>query len=194
MCFLGIMRQDGYERSSYLSWTTDRQSSRAVHWCRCVLQGFPLNFSSLTKFAKLFLQSTIVREMRRKIVCCLSMDVLKAIQSTRSTPQDQMGIWTTWSVEAHPQLTTGTLYRSSDSAMTMKRAREVLLFLPPEGFKISLSSCYNYTENYRKGSAEAKQHKEHYILLHLVPQKHRTVLLPIQGIVGTLAFFLILGQ
>ena len=61
-------------------------------------------------------------------------------------------------VEANPRLTTGTLYRSSHSAMTMKRAREVLLSLSPEGFKISLSSCYNYTENYRRGSTEAKQH------------------------------------
>lgn len=48
-------------------------------------------------------------------------------------------------VEAHPRLTTGTLYRASDNVTTMKRAREVILSLAPEGFHISLSSCYNYT-------------------------------------------------
>ena len=60
--------------------------------------------------------------------------------------------------EAHPWLTTGTMYRASDNATTMKQAREVLLSLAPEGFKISLSSCFNYTENYRKGSIQSKQH------------------------------------
>ena len=49
-------------------------------------------------------------------------------------------------LEAHPRLTTGTLYRASGSATTMKRAREILLSYAPDGFKISLSSCYNYTE------------------------------------------------
>ena len=63
-------------------------------------------------------------------------------------------------LESHPQLTTGTLYRSSDSATTMKKAREILLSLSPQAFQISLSSCYNYTENYRKGSAQAKRHHE----------------------------------
>ena len=42
--------------------------------------------------------------------------------------------------------------------MTMKRAREVILSLAPDNFHISLSSCYNYTQNYRSGSAQAKQH------------------------------------
>jgi hypothetical protein len=61
-------------------------------------------------------------------------------------------------LEAHPRLTNGTLYRSSGSAMIMKRAREIVLSLAPEGFTISLSACYNYTENFRAGSAEAKRH------------------------------------
>ena len=52
--------------------------------------------------------------------------------------------------EAHPRLTTGTLYRGVDNAMTMKHAREILLAMAPEGFSISLSSCYNYTETYRQ--------------------------------------------
>ena len=63
-------------------------------------------------------------------------------------------------LEAHPRLTIGTLYRSSDSATTMRKAREILLSLSPQSFQISLSSCYNHTENYRKGSAQAKQHHE----------------------------------
>jgi len=61
-------------------------------------------------------------------------------------------------IEAHPRLSTGTLYRAVDSAMIMKRAREILHSVAPENFKISLSSCYNYTENYRKGSRQAIQH------------------------------------
>lgn len=40
----------------------------------------------------------------------------------------------------------------------MKTARNVLLSLAPEGFRISLSCCYNYAENYRQGSIQAKQH------------------------------------
>lgn len=61
-------------------------------------------------------------------------------------------------MDAHPRLTIGTLYRSADSATTMKTAREVLLSLAPYNFKISLSLCYNYTENYRRGIAQTKQH------------------------------------
>ena len=61
-------------------------------------------------------------------------------------------------LEAHPRLTTGTLYRGVDNATTMKRAREILLSMAPMGFTISLSSCYNFTENYRHGSAQAKRH------------------------------------
>lgn len=58
-------------------------------------------------------------------------------------------------LEAHPRLTTGTLYRGVDNVTTMKQAREILLSMAPEGFKISLSACYNYTENYRQGSGQA---------------------------------------
>ena len=61
-------------------------------------------------------------------------------------------------LESHPRLTTGTLYRSVDNVTAMKRAREILLSLAPEGFSISLSCCYNYTNNYRRGSLQAKRH------------------------------------
>ena len=40
----------------------------------------------------------------------------------------------------------------------MKRAREILLSLAPQGFNICLSSCYNYTNNYRRGSLQAVWH------------------------------------
>ena len=61
-------------------------------------------------------------------------------------------------LEAHPRLTIGTLYRGTDNATTMQQARETLLAMAPRGFTISLSSCYNYTDNYRQGSAQAKRH------------------------------------
>ena len=61
-------------------------------------------------------------------------------------------------LEAHPRLTTGTLYRASDNATAMKKAREFLLSLAPEGFSISLSSCFNYTQNFQQNSGQAKRH------------------------------------
>ena len=44
-------------------------------------------------------------------------------------------------VEAHPRLTTGTLYRAVDNVTTMKAARDIILSLAPSSFKISLSSA-----------------------------------------------------
>ena len=61
-------------------------------------------------------------------------------------------------LEAHPRLTTGTLYRGADNATTMIKAQETLLSLAHKGFSISLSSCYNYTEKYRRGTAQEKRH------------------------------------
>ena len=40
----------------------------------------------------------------------------------------------------------------------MKNARETILALAPEGFEISLSSCFNYTQNYKEGTYQAKRH------------------------------------
>ncbi len=40
----------------------------------------------------------------------------------------------------------------------MRKARELLLSLAPQGFTMSLSTCYNYTDSYRQGSAQAKRH------------------------------------
>ena len=61
-------------------------------------------------------------------------------------------------LEAHPRLIHGTLYQTTESVTTMKRAREILLSMAPKGFTISLSTCYNYTENYRERSAQAERH------------------------------------
>ena len=40
----------------------------------------------------------------------------------------------------------------------MKHARETILALAPEELNISLSSCFNYTQNYREGTYQAKRH------------------------------------
>ena len=40
----------------------------------------------------------------------------------------------------------------------MKHARETILALAPERFNISLSSCFNYMQNYREGTYQAKRH------------------------------------
>ena len=54
----------------------------------------------------------------------------------------------------NPSSTTGTVYRAIDSATSIKEARQIVLSLAPP----SLSSCYNYTQNYRKGSIQSKRH------------------------------------
>ena len=61
-------------------------------------------------------------------------------------------------LESHPRLTDTVLYRASDNNTIMKNARETILALAPEGFDISLSSCFNYTQNYREGTYQAKRH------------------------------------
>ncbi|KAK3107079.1 hypothetical protein FSP39_006642 [Pinctada imbricata] len=42
----------------------------------------------------------------------------------------------------------------------MALARETILATDPKDFTISLSSSYNYTQNYKKGTLEAKRHHE----------------------------------
>ena len=61
-------------------------------------------------------------------------------------------------LESHPRLIDTVLYRAVDNNTTMKHARETILALAPEGFNISLSSCFNYTQNYREGTYQAKRH------------------------------------
>ena len=61
-------------------------------------------------------------------------------------------------LESHPRLTDTVLYRAADSNTIMRHARETILALAPEVFDISLSSCFNYTQNYREGTYQAKRH------------------------------------
>ena len=61
-------------------------------------------------------------------------------------------------LESHPRLTDTVLYRAADNNTIMKHARETILALAPEDFSISLSSCFNYTQNYREGTYQAKRH------------------------------------
>lgn len=63
-------------------------------------------------------------------------------------------------MESHPRLTDDILYRGSNNALTMKKAREILLALAPSSFKISLSSCFNYTQNYKSGTSQARRHHD----------------------------------
>ena len=58
----------------------------------------------------------------------------------------------------HPRLTEDTLYKAPDSAMIMRHARDIVMEAAPPGFTISLSSLYNYTQNYKKGTYQAKRH------------------------------------
>lgn len=50
-------------------------------------------------------------------------------------------------LESHPRLTDTVLYRAADSNTIMQQARETILALTPKGFSISLSTCFNYTQN-----------------------------------------------
>lgn len=61
-------------------------------------------------------------------------------------------------LESHPRLTDTVLYRAADSNTIMKQARETILALAPEGFSISLSTCFNYTQNYHEGTYQARRH------------------------------------
>lgn len=61
-------------------------------------------------------------------------------------------------LKSHPRLTNTVLYRVADSNSIMKQGRETILALAPEGFCISLSTCFNYTQNYREGTYQAKRH------------------------------------
>ena len=61
-------------------------------------------------------------------------------------------------LESHPRLIDTVLYQGADNNTIMKHVRETILALPPKGFNISLSSCVNYTQNYKQGTYQAKRH------------------------------------
>ena len=60
-------------------------------------------------------------------------------------------------LEAHPKLLDTTLYKALDNATSTKQAKEFISAVNPD-FKISLSTLYNYTMNYKKGTHQAKAH------------------------------------
>ena len=70
------------------------------------------------------------------------------------------GIFEGSGMESHPRLIDSTLYKAISNAMTMRKAREILLTLAPKDFNIALSSCFNYTQNYKAGTAQAKRHHD----------------------------------
>ena len=61
---------------------------------------------------------------------------------------------------SHPRLIDETLYRTPDSNTNIKKAREIVIALSSLDFHISLSSCYNYTQNYKKNTFQAKRHHD----------------------------------
>ena len=63
-------------------------------------------------------------------------------------------------LESHPKLRTNILYKAEDGKTKMKDARQSILAVAPPNFKISLSSCYNYTMNFKKGTYQLKRHHE----------------------------------
>jgi hypothetical protein len=61
--------------------------------------------------------------------------------------------------KSHPRLTTDLLYKSPKLALTMPKAREMILSVLPDSISnISLSCCYTYTENYKSNTAQAMRH------------------------------------
>ncbi|VDI33128.1 Hypothetical predicted protein [Mytilus galloprovincialis] len=59
----------------------------------------------------------------------------------------------------HPRLTSETRYKNPDLALTMAEARKILLTAASDKIpNIALSTCYTYTENYRKNSRQALRH------------------------------------
>lgn len=68
-------------------------------------------------------------------------------------------------LESHSKLRNKLLYRASDSKTKMKDAGEAILALLPYDFTISLSTCFNYTQNFRKGTLKARRRPESKCLL-----------------------------
>ena len=79
--------------------------------------------------------------------------IIENVFETGSTDDKRGG-----GLESHPRLITTTRYRTPDNVTFMRQAREIVLACAPSNFTVSLSSCYNYTENYRQNSHEAKRH------------------------------------
>ena len=63
-------------------------------------------------------------------------------------------------LESHSKLCNKLLYRVSDSKTKMNDARQEILPLAPDDFTTSMSSCFNYTQNFLKDILEARGHRE----------------------------------
>ena len=59
---------------------------------------------------------------------------------------------------SHPRLTTSTLFHHEKNNLFTRQGREYILMHAPPFFDVSLSTCYNYTMNYREDSRAAIQH------------------------------------
>ena len=62
------------------------------------------------------------------------------------------------SLESPPRLTDTILHLAADSNTIMTDAMETVLALAPNEFNISLSLCFNYTQNYKEGTYQAMCH------------------------------------
>ena len=86
-------------------------------------------------------------------------------------------------LESHSKLCNKLLYRVSDSKTKMNDARQAILALAPDDFTTSLSSCFNYTQNFLKDILEARRHREErgvllaspFIRLQ-IPQSSKTII------------------
>ncbi|CAG2238825.1 unnamed protein product [Mytilus edulis] len=59
----------------------------------------------------------------------------------------------------HPRLENDTRYNNPNLSLTMSQAREILLTAASEKIpNIALSTCYTYTQNFRKNTYQAKRH------------------------------------
>lgn len=135
--------------------------------------------SDLNAYKKIKITSQIVKtgltnvqqsQMQRRIIAKRKYSLMKTVAEGRGRllkceefPQLASileGFFSTEGLESHPRLSDTVLYKSKSNALTMKEARETLLSLCPKGFNIALSTCYNYTQNYKAGTAEAKRHHE----------------------------------
>ena len=77
-------------------------------------------------------------------------------------------------MESHSKLKSEIMYRASNNATKMTEVRDILIAAADPGFSISLSSCYNYTMNYRKGTSQAMRHHDGKginanVSLHIAP-------------------------
>lgn len=59
-------------------------------------------------------------------------------------------------LESHSKLPNELLYRVSNSKTKIKDGKEAILVLAPDDFTISLSTCFNYTQNFRKRQTRSK--------------------------------------